>query len=141
MISKQLLDLTKQYEGCRLDSYQDVVGVWTIGYGCTGKDIGPGMVWTQEQVDSELMKRLEQAQLDILACTKVKLNPNQLDALADFVYNLGVHAYIRSTLKEKLEAGDPTGASNEFIKWCYAGSTISLGLVRRRKAEKAMFLS
>ncbi len=39
-------------------AYQDIVGVWTIGYGDTGPDVGPGIVWTQEQCDSALTNRL-----------------------------------------------------------------------------------
>ena len=27
--------LIKEFEGCELEAYEDVVGVWTIGYGCT----------------------------------------------------------------------------------------------------------
>ena len=42
-ISKVGLDLIKKFEGCRLTAYADVAGVWTIGYGHTGKDVVPGL--------------------------------------------------------------------------------------------------
>jgi lysozyme len=33
MLDAAGLTLLKQFEGCRLDAYQDTAGVWTIGYG------------------------------------------------------------------------------------------------------------
>ena len=33
--SEEGISLIKNYEGCELESYQDSVGVWTIGYGHT----------------------------------------------------------------------------------------------------------
>lgn len=43
---------TKFNEGCRLTAYRDSLGVWTIGYGCTGPGIGPGVVWEQGHADA-----------------------------------------------------------------------------------------
>ena len=37
-ISEKGLELIKKFEGCRLQAYQDSVGVWTIGYGTTNAD-------------------------------------------------------------------------------------------------------
>ena len=53
---------TRRRESCRLTAYQDTLGVWTIGYGCTGGDIGPGTVWTQTQADAEFSRRYADAQ-------------------------------------------------------------------------------
>ena len=36
-ISANGIKLIQQFEGLRLKAYQDAVGVWTIGYGHTGR--------------------------------------------------------------------------------------------------------
>lgn len=35
MINQQSIELIKSFEGCRLKVYQDIAGVWTIGFGHT----------------------------------------------------------------------------------------------------------
>jgi lysozyme len=51
-------------EGCRLQSYQDTAGVWTIGYGHA--HVEPDAHWTQSQANSQFRQDLEAAiaQLD-----------------------------------------------------------------------------
>lgn len=71
---------------------------------------------------------------------EVPLNQNQFDALASFTYNLGETNLSSSTLLKKLNAKDYTGASNEFLKWNRAGGKVLNGLVRRREAERNLFL-
>ena len=51
----------KRHEGCKLEAYPDPGtggDPWTIGYGATGPDIHPGVVWSQEQADTDLSNRL-----------------------------------------------------------------------------------
>ena len=68
------------------------------------------------------------------------VSQHQFDALVSFCFNLGVSAYMGSTLRRKLKAGDKLGAANEFPKWCRANGKVVAGLQRRRNAERAMFL-
>jgi len=75
----------------------------------------------------------------------VPLNQQQHDALVSFTYNLGVGAFTRSTLLRRLNRGDYARAEVEFMRWVYASKGAGgpkvkyAGLVRRRKAEAAMF--
>lgn len=69
-----------------------------------------------------------------------KLTQHQFDALVDFTFNVGCGNFRGSTLLKKLNQGDVSGAANEFPKWQYAGGKVLAGLVRRRAAEKALFL-
>ncbi|MDU2883127.1 MAG: lysozyme, partial [Enterobacter sp.] len=62
-------------------------------------------------------------------------------ALVDFAYNLGVKALEGSTLLKKLNAGDYAGAAAEFPKWNKAGGKVLPGLVKRREAERTLFLA
>lgn len=143
--SENGINLIKQFEGCRLTAYQDSVGVWTIGYGWTqsvdGNPVAKGMVITQQKADDLLKQGVVQYENGVNSLVKVQLNQNQLDALVDFAYNLGVNALRGSTLLKKLNAGDYAGAANEFTKWNKAGGKELAGLTRRREAEKSLFLS
>ena len=69
-----------------------------------------------------------------------RTNQHQFDAMVDFTFNVGCSAFRHSTLLKKVNAGDMWGASNEFMKWVYVGKKKVPGLVRRRTAERNLFL-
>jgi lysozyme len=139
MISDKLLAFTAGFEGCRLQAYQDQVGVWTIGYGHTGDDVYEGLVWTQEQADKDLREGLQKRQDAVQAMVTVDITQNQLDALTDFAYNLGVGALESSFLLKCVNAGNIDAASAQFVKWDHAGGKEVEGLLRRREAERDLF--
>ncbi|MEE3439617.1 lysozyme, partial [Ruminococcus sp.] len=58
-INEEGLSLIKSFEGLRLKSYKCPSGIWTVGYGHTGKDVKPGMVITEEQAEELLKKDIE----------------------------------------------------------------------------------
>ncbi|AEU36187.1 lysozyme [Granulicella mallensis] len=136
--SPQGLSLTKQFEGLRLTAYQDVAGVWTIGYGHTG-DVHPGQTITNEQADSLLLSDMAIAIACVNRLVKVPLTQGQFDALCDFTFNEGVGNFTTSTLLRVLNTGDYTAAAKQFSVWVYAGGKVQAGLERRRAAEQAMF--
>lgn len=144
-MSKNGLTLLKSFEGCELTAYQDPVGIWTVGYGWTqpvnGKPVGKGMIITQETADHLLQSGVVQYEKGVTRLLSVTVNQAQFDALVDFAYNLGVKALEGSTLLKKLNAGDYAGAADEFPKWNKAGGKVLNGLVKRRAAERAFFLS
>lgn len=144
-MSKNGLTLLKSFEGCELTAYQDPVGIWTVGYGWTqpvnGKPVGKGMIITQETADRLLQTGVIQYEKGVARLLSVTVNQAQFDALVDFAYNLGVKALEGSTLLKKLNAGDYAGAADEFPKWNKAGGKVLNGLVKRRAAERAFFLS
>lgn len=145
VISQQGIDLIKEFEGCYLTAYKCPANVWTIGYGTTepidGKPISQGMTITQKQADELLLKNLKTYEKAVNDYTQVSLNQNQFDALVSFTYNVGTGAYKTSTLLQKLNKSDYQGASEEFAKWKYAGGKVLNGLVRRREAERKLFLT
>lgn len=114
-------------------------GVLTCGFGSTGPDVVPGRPWTQEYAD----KRLELDAIKFARSTRALcpfLDGDQLCAIADFAYNLGVGRLKTSTLRRKLNAGDIDGAANELRKWVNGGGRKLPGLVLRREAEISMLL-
>ena len=133
-------DLIKDFEGCKLQAYQDVVGVWTIGFGSTGKDIKEGTTWTQDDCDKRLRLDLLMIEKDIQELVKVPLTLNQVSALSSFIYNLGYGNFKSSTLLKKLNEKDYEGAADEFLRWDHAGSKKVKGLSIRRAKERKIFL-
>ena len=134
------IDLITSFEGCRLTAYQDSVGVWTIGYGHTS-GVYQGMTITEEEAIAFLRQDLKTAENAVNSNVTYGINQNQFDALVSFTFNVGTGNFTSSTLLKKLNAGDVNGAANEFDRWIYAGGQVLEGLVRRRAAEKQMFLS
>ena len=133
------INLIKNFEGLRLNAYQDSVGVWTIGYGHT-KTAKEGMKISEHQAEELLMKDLEEFEGGVLSLVKVPLTQNQFDALVSFSFNLGLGNLKRSTLLKELNKGEYTKAADEFLKWDKAGGKALQGLTRRRNAERLLFL-
>ncbi|MBK4770990.1 MAG: lysozyme [Pantoea sp. Morm] len=134
------INLIKRFEGLRLEAYRDSVGIPTIGYGHT-HGVKMGDVITGAQADAFLREDLQVAELIINTNVKVRLTQGQFDALASFVFNLGSGNFVKSTLLKKLNTGDFSGAAGEFGKWVNAGGKKLPGLVKRRAAEREVFLT
>jgi len=133
------LALTEQFEGCRLDAYQDQVGVWTIGYGHTGSDVYSGLTITQDQAQDLLAQDVSSAAACVNNVVTIELSQDEFDALVDFVFNLGAGAFRGSTLLRDLNSGDTAAAAAQFDQWDHAGGAVVAGLLRRRQAEAALF--
>lgn len=146
MISRRGLDLIKQFEGCKLKAYRDPVGIWTVGFGTTriaGMPIKPGLVITQAEAELLLQHQAEEhwAKASEWLESDVILGQNQIDALASFVYNVGVTAFKESTLLKMLNRKQPAkDVADQFLRWTKAGGKTLRGLVKRRNAERALFL-
>lgn len=138
--SQKGIDLIKEFEGCRLNAYQDSVGVWTIGYGHT-VDVKQGDSITQEEAEQLLKDDLLIYEDGVNNLVKVEINQDMFDALVSFAFNLGVGALGKSTLLKLLNRGKYSEASDHFTKWVYAGGVVLKGLVRRREAEQRLFRS
>jgi lysozyme len=127
------------HESLRLEAYTCPAGKWTIGYGHTG-DVKPGDRITAHQAEAVLdvdLMRFEMA-VEQLA---PGANANQFSALVSFAFNVGIEALEESALLKKFNAGAPLAAAAEFAKWVHAGGQVLPGLVKRRAAEAALFLT
>lgn len=144
-INQDGLTIIKHFEGLELRAYQDSVGVWTIGYGHTAAAGPPtvyaGQVISEAEAEAILKRDLELFEDGVRDLVKVPVNSNQFSALVSFSFNVGLGALAESTLLRKLNAGDYQGAADEFPRWVKAGGQTLPGLVRRRDAERALFLS
>lgn len=136
---QQLISIIKSFEGLRLTAYTDPVGIWTIGFGSTGNDITENTTWTKEQVDAELFIRATQALNDAVRLSpSLAPYPYRQVAIADFIYNLGLSAYKKSTLKKYIDKEQWQHAKMEILKWNHAGGKVLPGLTRRRAKESTL---
>lgn len=136
--SQNGLLLTEGFEALRTESYQDIKGIWTIGFGHT-LNVIPGMTCTEEQANTWLAEDVHSAESCINVNVRVELTQNEFDALVDFAFNCGNSAFKQSTMLQLLNQGDYAGAANEFDKWDHASGKVVAGLLRRRQAETDLF--
>ena len=147
-VSQRGIDLIKRFEGCArirrdglVEAYPDPGtggAPWTIGWGATGPDVGPGTVWTQAQCDARLQSDIARhAQNVAQAIGKAPTTQGQFDALVSFHYNTG--AIARATLTKRHIAGDYEAAEAEFARWNRGGGRILRGLVCRREEEARLY--
>lgn len=137
--SQKAVDLVREFEGCRLTSYQDGGGVWTIAYGHTA-GVGPNQTCTEEQADAWLDCDLRAADKAVTNHLAVKVTQNQFDALVSFTFNVGAENFEKSILLRLLNLGQSLGAANDFLQWDHIKGKVSGGLLNRRRAEKDLFL-
>lgn len=146
------LELIKSFEGCRLVAYDDlqpnktithisqVKGTLTIGYGHTA-GVTVGQVINKTQADNMLKSDMKKYEKYVTDNVKIPLNENQFSALVSFCYNAGVgnlKTLVKNRTSEQIadamilynKAKDKTGKY-----------TVLAGLVRRREAERRLFLS
>jgi lysozyme len=131
---------TEQFESCKLTAYQDVKGVWTIGWGHTG-NVRAGDTCIQEQADTWLATDIQWAVSVVNNNVTADLNQNEFNALVDFVYNAGSGHFLSSTLLKDLNAGNFNQVAHDLEMWDYCGGQVCAGLLRRRVAEAAEFNS
>ncbi len=131
----------KKFEGLVLTAYRDPVGIWTIGYGHTGPEVGPGDVITRSQAETLLKQDLTRFESAVRNLVKVPLSSNQFSALVSFTYNVGSGALAQSTLLALLNQRNYQGAADQFPRWVNGGGQVLPGLVRRRNEERALFLT
>ncbi len=141
-ISPNGISVLKHFENCSLSAYPDPASggaPWTIGWGHTGNEVVPGLVWTQAVADSQLLADLASREMAVSCSVTRSVTQGQFDALVDFVYNVGAGNFESSTLLKLVNAGDADGAIAQFSRWNRAAGTPMRGLTRRRAAEAALF--
>lgn len=132
-VGKAGLELIKRMEGCRLAAYQDVAGVWTVGYGHTA-GVKRGQKITQAQAEAFLLADCQSA-ANAVDKLKRDFNDNQRDALISFAFNLGANNLIKVTVGNR----SCSAIANAMLLYCKAGGKRNDGLVARRKEEVKLF--
>ena len=146
MINAAGIALIKNFEGCKLKAYPDSAGVWTIGWGTTGRaglGIEPveGMTITQEEADYWLEKGVNKFAAEIAPLITAPINANEMAAFTSLAYNIGTANFSKSSALRHFNAGNKMAAAEAIQLWNKAGGKVLNGLVRRRSAEMALFLT
>jgi lysozyme len=144
------LKLVVEFEGFRSHPYQDGTGRWTIGYGETHDNMGlvtektlPVTQFDAARMAETTLEHIRSAILReprpaVLLPSAFEFNKNQLAALMDFAYNLGLGRLFASTLWFRAVRNDPVAFAH-FMDYVYAGGMQEPGLIKRRRAEQTLF--
>lgn len=127
--------LAMQFEGLELNAYIDIAGVWTCGYGHTGKDVYEGVIWTQPQAEEALDSDLAEARHLLNLYSPNLINPGAIEALTDWIFNLGVGNYRSSSLRILVNGCNWPAVKSALLEWDHSGGRVIPGLLRRRQAE------
>lgn len=133
----------QKWEGCRLDAYKDVAGVWTIGYGHTSMagppKVVPGLRITMAEADAILARDLGRYEAGVSKAVTRVPSQHQFDAMVSLCYNIGEGAFARSSVVRHFNSGDLDKAAASFALFRKSGGKVVQGLVNRRAAEAALF--
>ena len=135
-INNDGLLIIKESEGLSLKAYKCPAGVWTIGYGHTGKDVKKGMVITEEKATDLLKSDIARFEKHVSVYNKIYgFTSNEFSALVSFAYNIGSITGLTGN-------GTRTKAmiANKMLEYCYAGGKKLNGLYKRRQKERKLFL-
>ena len=141
-ISKLAFEKIKEFEGCKLQAYQDAAGVWTIGYGHT-YNVRQGDKISQQYADMLLPADIEHVERHLIALHDpeiLNMTKAQLDAVVCFAFNVGIQRWRTSTLRRYIMQDKPAQKIvEEWMHWVYAGGKQLPGLVKRREWEAERF--
>ena len=166
-LSKAGADLMHRFEGCKNKPYLCPAHIWTIGYGhvlyqeqiklpmvrVEGKDIPmirkemplkpeDSRVWSKEEIEKLFADDVASFERGVLRLVpSVAGRQGAFDALVSISFNFGLGNLQRSTIRMKANRGDWEGAAAAFMDWTKGGGKVLPGLVKRREAERALFLS
>lgn len=140
-MTKNGIELIKQYEGCRLEAYRCPAGVWTIGYGHT-KGVREGQKVSREEAERMLREDLVYYENMVGMLVALPLVADQVSALVSLAYNIGVEALRKSTVLKLINAGAKEAEVRKaWAMWNKAGGKVLPGLAKRREAELALFFN
>lgn len=142
-INEAGLNLLKSFETMQLGAYDDGYGVWTIGWGHTGQDVVEGLQINEAKAQMLLLDDLQVAEGAVERLVKSQLSDNQFSALVCLVFNIGMGNFEESTLLRMLNGAGPNYSvvADQFDRWNKSKGVVSNGLVKRRAAEKELFLT
>lgn len=139
------LDLIKAFEGFRASSEVLPNGRWIVGYGHVRR-AKKGVRVNQTEAEAILREYdLPPVERFVMLCVLAPMTQNEFDALVSLAFNVGSKAFASSDVVAGINSGNRLEAAAAFDLWRRAkiGGRIQIvdALVRRRAAEKALFLN
>jgi lysozyme len=143
-VTSAAVALVKRFEGFRAKAARLPNGGWTVGYGHT-RAAREGAEVSETDAEALLMFDLSEVARAIEPLILAPVNANQFDALTAFAFNIGVENFKGSTVLKRLNEGAYLEAAAALELWrraAFDGEDVVVdALVRRRAAEKALFLT
>jgi GH24 family phage-related lysozyme (muramidase) len=142
-----LEEFIEEFEGYSEKLYRCPAGLLTIGIGHVVNEKTEDIArWvangiTRAEALKLLRKDIDVAQRAVDRLVDVPLSENQNKALVSFVFNLGAGRLKGSTMRKLLNKAQYKEAADQFLRWVYSDGKKLAGLVRRRAAERELFLS
>lgn len=135
-INNEGLSIIKESEGLSLKAYKCPAGVWTIGYGHTGKDVKKGIVITEEKASELLKSDIARFEKHVSTYDKIyNFTSNEFSALVSFAYNIGsINGLTKNGTRTRKQI------ANKMLEYCYASGKKLNGLYTRRQKERSLFL-
>jgi lysozyme len=156
-----------RFEGCRNKAYLCPAHIWTIGYGhvlyqdqirlpmarVEGKEVAmirkeyplraeDARVWSKEEIDQLFRDDVQSFERGVLRLVPGCVGrQGAFDALVSFAFNAGLGNLQRSQIRMRANRGDWDGAAEALMDWTKGGGKVLPGLVKRRQAERELFLS
>jgi lysozyme len=169
-LSKAAAAMMHKYEGYKNRPYLCPAHIWTIGYGHvlyqeqillpmfrpegkTKADIPmirseyplkpeDNRVWTKQETDDLFAQDVASFERGVLRLVPPAVgHQGRFDALVSFSFNVGLGNLQRSTVRIKANRMEFGAAADALLLWNKGGGKVLAGLDRRRKEEKAFFLS
>lgn len=165
-LSQRGADLMHRFEGCRNKPYLCPAHIWTIGYGhvlyqeqirlpmtrvdnyngLTRKDYAlkpeDSRIWSKDEIEALFASDVAVFERGVLRLVPGSAGrQGAFDALVSFAFNAGLGNLQRSQIRIRANRGDWEGAAAALMDWTKGGGKVLPGLVRRREAERALFLS
>lgn len=165
-LSQAGADLMHRFEGCRLSPYLCPAHIWTIGYGhvlyqhqirlpVVRKEGYVGNIrkefplapqhareWTKSEVEDLFAVDVGVFERGVLRLIPgVSGRQGSFDALVSFAFNAGLGNLQRSQIRMKANRGEWEAAADHLMDWTKGGGKVLPGLVKRRQAEREMFLA
>ena|SRR5687768_13746446 len=138
--------LLKHFEagsGFETKAYWDKTGkVWTIGWGFT-KGVKEGDTMTEEEGNARLIEEIQEYEDGVLRLCTLAPNENQLSAMVCLAWNIGLNprkGFPISAVLRYHNLGNFQKAASSFKSWQKSGGALLPGLVKRRRAEAALYL-
>lgn len=156
-VSERVIEMIKHHEGVRFRPYRCAAFLWTtaVGHVIDPRHInikledrkqlpipeGWDRTLSMDEVNKILAADLARFEAGVLRLCPDGLTPGRFGALCSFAFNVGLGNLQRSTIRMKHNRGDYDGAAESFLDWTKAGGKELPGLVKRRKDERALYLS
>lgn len=155
-VGERGLSLIKEFEGFQRVRrgfpntawpYRDPKGIWTIGYGETRGISRFTRPWSRAMAERRLVLRVNRDYLApvlrLVGQVGLVLSQNEADALASLVYNLGPGILNEGrTMGDAIRSKNINRIADAFLVYSEPNNpVVHEGLLRRRKAERSLFLS